>query len=293
MKVKLKITLFFIPIFNILQAQQLQTGIVQYPEYGIQFTIPEGWVGQELEESYAMQSKQGKGLMLLTLTPVRNMSDLKREFSKPITESGMILNPIETLKVYNDYVTRYYTGTIDGTKVKALGLGQLNRYGHSITMAVITEIDGFLDTHKTALFSLKNSLKLKQPKVNESFNAATCTRALGGKTLKHQKNAFSPGGVGGVSGSYSSTRIINLCPSGAFTYHGGSNVSVESENAHGHSGGTEDNQGNWEFKDEAGEVHLYLHYNNGESRYYVVTQGKKGGTYLDGIRYYRLDLNCN
>ncbi|GAB1857406.1 hypothetical protein MHTCC0001_22420 [Flavobacteriaceae bacterium MHTCC 0001] len=270
-----------------------QTGIVQYPEYGIQFTIPNNWVGEELEESYAMKSVKEKGMMLLILNELTTLEELKSEFSKPITETGLVLQPTGNIEVGSNHVTRYYTGTINGTKVKAFGIGQLNTYGHSVTMAVITEVDTFSKVHENALFTLQKSLQFNKPKVNPHFNAALCKSDLGGKTLKFEDHKFSSGGVGGVSGSYSITRIINLCPTGLFAYYGGSNVSVESENSHGHSGGTGESHGTWQFKDEAGKVYLYLNFSDGEIRYYEVSYKNDNGPYLDNTRYYALDLNCN
>ncbi|MBW1295908.1 hypothetical protein [Aquimarina litoralis] len=293
MKTRITTILFLITMFTILNAQQLQTGIVQYPEYGIQFTIPNGWFGKEMNEGYAMQSKTETGLVMLLVNELTSISALKEEFSKNITEEGIVLRPENNIQVKTNYVKGYYTGTADGETVKVLAYGCLNPYGNGVTAMIMARTNDFSKVHETTLLKIKNSLKLTKPKVNESFNAAICTRELGGKRLKHEKNTFSPGGVGGVSGSYSITRIIDLCPSGRFTYYGGSNVSVESENAHGYSGGTNDNQGKWEFRDEAGKVLLYLHYNNGESRYYHFTYGEDGGTYLDNTRYYRLNTNCN
>ncbi|WP_343913949.1 hypothetical protein [Aquimarina litoralis] len=293
MKTRFITSLFLIIMINILNAQQLQTGIVQYPEYGVQFTIPNGWFGKEMNDGYAMQSQTETGLVMLIVNELKTINSLKEEFSKNIVEEGISLTPENNIEVKTNYVKRYYTGTADGQAVKVLAYGCLNPNGYGVTAMIMTRTNDFSDVHKSTLLKIKNSLKLTKPKVNESFNASICKRELSGKRLKHEKNTFSPGGVGGLSGSYSVTRIIDLCASGTFMYYGGSNVSVESENAHGYSGGTQDNQGEWEFKDEAGKVFLYLHYNNGESRYYHVTYGEDGGTYLDNTRYYRLNLKCN
>ncbi len=270
-----------------------QTGIVQYPEYGIEFTIPEGWMGKELQESYAMKSQTLDGVMLLYLNENNSIKAIKNEFSQDFVEAGVNLKPEVKLEVKKDYVKRYYKGIVEGDKVKALAIGQLNTFGKSVSLVIMTKSEAFTNAHEKALMTLKESLKFNEPQVNATFNATICKRDLAGYKLTYEKYNYSSGGVGGISGSNSVSSEINLCKSGHFTFYGGVNVNVGGENSHGYSHSTSKDHGKWQFVDKDGKVFLHLNYYNGDIYYYQITYGKDGGTYLDNTRYFLTDVNCN
>ena len=268
-----------------------QTGIVQYSEYGVQFTIPEGWMGKELDESYAMKSKTLEGLMLLYLSETSSMEEIKNEFSQDFIEAGVDLKPEADIEVKTDHVKRYYKGVVEGEKVKALAIGQLNSFGKSVSLIVIAKSEAFSNEHEKALMILRGSLKFAVPDVNTTFNATICKKDLVGHKLTYEKYNYSSGS-GGISGSNSVSRAINLCESGLFTYYGGVNVNVGGESSHGYGHGVSEADGKWQFIDRDKKVFLYLNYHNGDVRYYEVTYGEDGGTYLDNTRYYLIDADC-
>lgn len=292
----MKNTLIFLALvflITIVPAQQLQTGEVHYPEYGIQFTIPQGWFGKETSEGYAMQSKSLPGIIMLFVNESNTIKAIEADFSESIIEENLNLQPNGEMEISSNYVKQYYNGTADTEKVNVLAYGYLNPYGKSVTMMVMSKAIDFSNDHESMLLEIKNSLKFSEPAVNKNFNAAICKRDLSGKRLKYEKYTYSGGSLGGVSGSYSISREINLCSSGSFTYYGGSNMSVESESSHGHNGGNSEGHGSWEFVNEDCKVYLVLRYLNEEVRYYEVTYDKQGGTYLDDTRYYISETSCN
>lgn len=289
----LLISILFLLSSKLILGQQLQTGEVQYPEYGIQFVIPQGWFGKETNEGYAMQSKTQTGTVLLFVNELKTLEAIKEEFSQSLNDENVFLQPENKIEVKVNYVKQYYSGTADGEQVKVLAYGYLNPYGKSITTMIVAKTKDFSSNHEAILQEVNNSIKFTKPAVNQDFNAAICTRDLSGYQLKYEKYTYSGGGVGGVSGSNSVSRQINLCSTGIFTYYGGSNVSVESDSSHGHSGGTSEGHGTWEFVDEDGKVYLVLNYYDEDFRYYEVTYDKDGGAYLDNTRYYLVDVSCN
>ena len=63
-----------------------QTGRVDYPYLGIQFTIPKGWRGQESGEVFVMGSVVKPGLLLMTLSEARSPQYLKSQADAGIVD---------------------------------------------------------------------------------------------------------------------------------------------------------------------------------------------------------------
>ncbi len=88
---------FFVIMLNLVvvvcaSAQSVQTGRVEYPYLGIQFTIPQDWQGQEDGEAFLMGSTKVPGLLAVMLNDATSPEDLRIEADKGIVDESIQLS---------------------------------------------------------------------------------------------------------------------------------------------------------------------------------------------------------
>ena len=126
----------------LLSAQQ--TGVVQYKELGVQFSIPNGWVGQESEAGFVMGHQSIPGLVLIT-SHNYTMEQLIQEAHKGIADQqGTRLQLTGQLKNWSTRaVGGEFQGTLEWQPAKAYIIGMANDLGMGISIMIMTTTEHF------------------------------------------------------------------------------------------------------------------------------------------------------
>ncbi len=284
-------TIFFaILVLASLNASAQATGEVNFETLGIRFTIPNGWVGQEVNGGYIVGSNTEPGFAFLTLHQYSTLAQLTQQAQQGITEqNGTNLNLSGEIENLNERsIGAEYNGTLEGQSVKAYVVGLVNPLGNGVTIMAATTPDQYSDTHKQLALQLANSTQFSQPETPSVVEEWKQTLQNSRLTYmdSYQSNSGSYGGYS-TGGGYSSETQIHLCGQGFFKYKSSSSMSIDTGGAFGGSSGGGQGSGTWEVVGNTqGGATLRLNFHNGEVYEYALEyQDKK--TFLNGNRYFR------
>lgn len=91
----------------------------------------------------------------------------------------------------------------------------------------------------------------------------------------------------GISGGYSSERVIDICEKGFFRYNSSSKVSASGSGISGYDTGPSTGDGSWTVGiGSNSSTNLILNFNNGEQYRYAL-EYREEKSYLNGDRFFR------
>ncbi|MEM6377475.1 MAG: hypothetical protein AAF705_04625 [Bacteroidota bacterium] len=275
-------------LVNISFAQQ--TGKVDYKTLGVSFTIPQGYVGQEVNGVYLIGHNTIPGVMLVTTGDAQTIDQIKQE-----ARLGIVDQQGTNLQLNSDFETinskaigAEFAGTAEYQAAKAYVVGLLNPYGQGMTIAYMTLENMYTPEHKAAAIKLAKSVQFRKPEYGpivkewkEKLNGVRLTYMSSYTSIDYSNPNFTSGG------GYSSKTVIDLCPQGYFTFNGSSNFNVDTPGVTAGSNGSNKGAGNWKvIGNIEGQAVLQLNFNDGNINEYVLTMdGNK--TMLNGSRYFR------
>ncbi|MEM7657611.1 MAG: hypothetical protein AAF399_15875 [Bacteroidota bacterium] len=266
------------------------SGTVNYEHLGIRFQIPAGWVGQETEEGILMGHNSIPGLVLMVLHEYPDMKTLKREAMAGINEgNGTFLNPASHIEVLDgSSIAAEYAGTIEWQPAQAFGVGMLNPHGSGMSIFALTSQEAYDNSYRQLVLQIKNSVHFSKLDIADMVNQ--WKPFLSGNRLTYMDSYYSPSGtVGGVSGGYSSKRIIELCRDGGFYFQSNNEMTISGDNVSGYNSGGGEGHGTWTISASPdGSPILRLDFFNGE-RYEYSLSAPGEALHLDGTRNYRTD----
>ncbi|MEM9833084.1 MAG: hypothetical protein AAF944_20790 [Bacteroidota bacterium] len=266
------------------------TGEVDLETLGIRFTIPNGWMGQEIGGGYILGSNTESGFVFLTVHQYTSVAQLIQEAKKGLSEqNGTNLSPsgnIESLSGRS--IGAEFGGTLEGQSVKAYLVSLVNPHGNGVTILAATTPDQYSSTYKQLALQLANSTRFYQPKTPPVV--AEWKQTLQNSRLTYMDSYSSnSGSYGGYStgGGYSDKVQIHLCGQGFFKYQSSSSMSMDTGGAFGSSFDSGKGNGTWEVVGNIqGGASLRLNFHNGEVYEYTL-EYKDKKTLLNGSRYFR------
>lgn len=276
-------------------ASAQSTGKVDFQYLGISFTIPEGWVGQEVDGGYLIGSHTQPGLVMLSLHDLASVEALRANAAQGIVEEGIMLRPTGQLEgVGGNGIGGEYAGTFSGQQVKAYIVGLVNPNGNGVTIMAATEPAKYNAEYRKLALAVANSTRFSTPEKPPIVDEWKQT--LRDTQLTYMDSYYSSGSsYDGYStgGGYSSKIKIDLCAAGHFTHSSRSSVSIDTGGAYGSSAGRGGGHGSWDVVGGAqGQAVLVLNFHDGRSEQYNLGyQDKK--TLLNGKRWFRTnDAAC-
>lgn len=280
------ITLLFFPI--LLAAQE--TGHRDYPNLGISFDIPEGWIGQENATGYVMGSQTEAGIVVMMPHQARDINQLKLEAQQGVADNqGTNLALSGEIEDFTKQgLQGLYQGTVNFQPAKAYAVGLINPYGTGVTVIAMTTADQFTETYKDLARKVASSVKFCKIEIKESDSEW-------GEILKNARltymNSYNSGGGSYdgylTGGGYSDKEQIDLCAQGYFKYQSSSTMSFDSGGGFGSSHDSGQGAGTWKvIVNTQGQDVLQLNFYNGEVYEYALSLEDKK-TYLNGKRFFR------
>ncbi len=257
--------------------------MINYEQLGISFTIPEGWIGQEVNDAYLIASQTKPGFIMLSVQEYSSQEIMLSEMQAGYQEGfGTSLRPAGDVEVIDqNTLGAEYNGMLEGQPAKAYVTGTINDYGQDVYIMAATTAELYTEEYKQLALMLEKSLTFVQVK---PAAATQDWKTLLSNTKLTYMDSYSSNSYtsGGVSGGYSSKTVFDLCSRGYFNYYGSNNVSLGSDVSSGYSGSRGQGSGQWEVVGNT----LRLKFNNGEIWEYELTM-QDGKTFLNGNRYFR------
>ncbi|MFV1884373.1 MAG: hypothetical protein ACMZ7B_07795 [Balneola sp.] len=259
------------------------TGVVNYEQYGISFTIPEGWFGQEQDESVMIQSRTIPGIGVIT-THTYTISELEAEAKKGLKEgygTNMQLQG-ELDQLSETAIGGIFEGTLEGSNAKSYIIGIENPVedGFGISIMIATYPNMFTDKHIEAAKKIYQSFTFK--KVEKSDEITEWIEFFADVKLTYMDSYSSSSG-----GGYSSEEAIDLCSKGYFIFGSSNTMTLGGANYSGYSDSQKAESGTWDVvSGNNGNPLLVLTYYNGSQDSYEL-EYRDNKTYLNGYRYFR------
>lgn len=273
-----------------------QTGKVAYPTLGIEFTIPDGWLGQESEQGFLMGSNTEPGFILLSTHTHKHLDAIKREASRGISDgvSMQLQMTGEFNPLSQQAVAAEFSGIVEGQQARAYIAGVINPHGLGVTVMALTSSQQYSARYAELVGQIVSSLKFSKPETGPVVEEWRQT--LQGAKLTYMDSYYSSGpSYNGnmTGGGYSTEIVILLCRNGRFSDSRNSSLSIDSGGAFGGSAGSDQGSGSWNVIGNAsGGATLQLNYNDGSLAEYVL-EYKDKKTLLNGTRYFRTyDAGC-
>ncbi len=145
--------------FSTMEAQQK----IDLPDFGLSFTIPEGWTGGEQDDYIVLGHQSIPGLMVLSENSSADAKSLKELAMQGLRDSGIDLQPkTEFDLISNTRVEGIYEGNFNGSQATAYAVGLINGYGKGMNIMVITETSVFTEQHQNEAQKLAKSVKFYQ-----------------------------------------------------------------------------------------------------------------------------------
>ena len=280
------ILLLFLPFYTIAQ----DSGMKEFPNLGLSFTIPQGWVGQENEAGYIIGSYNDPGIILMTTHQMTGLDQLRAEAQQGVHDNqGTALSLDGTISNFsNNGLQAQYQGTVGFQPAKAFAVGLINPHGNGISIISMTTSEQFTQKHKDLAVQIAKSVAFKKVAIVES--KSEWGQLLQNARLTYMNSYYSGGGsYGGYStgGGYSDKEVIDLCAQGYFNHSSHSSMAFDSGGGFGSSFDQNAGAGKWKvIVNSQGQDVLQLNFYSGEVYEYVLSlQDKK--TYLDDRRFFR------
>lgn len=301
------IAALLLSIMAILTHAQELAGPQTLPDYS--FTIPDGWMGEAQDGSFALASGTVAGMILIGPTYYASVQAMRSELAAP-TEDGAGTSMRVTegpTDLGNKTVFAAHTGTLEGVPMKVVALGTWNPGGKTLTVAGLAPPEAFSNELLAAVKLVHASVRYTTSSVTHaSMGGGKATKEapapegpvdefwkerLSGNRLTYMDSYSSPAGYpGGISGGYSVTRKIDLCPQGFFLTNGNSDHNLGGDGVSAYGSSTSAGEGTWSaVKGDQGRALLRLRFNDGSVRDYLL-ENRDGSTYLNNERWYRTNL---
>lgn len=273
-----------------------QSGKVEFPQIGLSFQVPQGWIGQEGDGLYFITHNSIPGMILIIPhTNPLSADEMIAESSAGLQFSeGTFLKPIGDLSKFNDHtIGGEFEGSFDYNPAKAFIIGMSNPKGNGITIISVTSSEAYktsiykgfaLDVQSSVVFSEVEAVANTGNGSAASGTLKDWNYQLGDTKLTYMESYYSGGENGG---GYNMTEEIHLCKAGYFLYYDQNFVAVGGSYVSGYSGGNSQGHGNWQIADRAGSFVLVLSFNEGSVKEYSLAWGEEYKLLLNGYRYYR------
>ncbi len=263
------------------------TGEVNYDELGISFIIPEGWLGQEGDETILLRSNSLPGIVLLA-THEYSLVQLKSEAKKGISEGyGTRLNLSgEVEELSDNSIGGEYKGTLEGNAAKAFIIGIVNEHGgYGVTIMAAALENNYSEKYEEIAKQIFSSFNFR--KVEKSDEVEEWKSFFSGVRLTYMDSYSSSSYTGGASGGYSTEIKIDLCSEGYFNYGSDHDMTISGSGISGYGNSDQAGAGKWDIAiDRNGIPVLKLNFYNNEVYTYQLTYEDQK-TYLNGDRYFR------
>ena len=263
------------------------SGKVSVPYAGVEFTIPEGWIGQETGGGYILGSHSEAGAIFLTSHEMTSLASLKQEAMRGFQDESvqlMIEGAPESLS--ESSVGGHYNGTLQGQPVKAYAVGLINPYGKGVTILCVTTPELFSDRLRQLARQIAGGMHFfkaeKAPIVDEWKQSLTNAR------LTYMESYSTQGG------GYSDKIVIDLCATGYFRHSKRYQMGLDTGGAFASDNNASQGAGSWTVnQDGAGNPVLNLTFHDGQVQQYTL-QYVNEKTLLNGTRYFRTyDAGCD
>lgn len=265
-------------------------------QWGIRFTVPEGWRGVKDGGVFLLGSDETAGLIVLMPHEATTIADLEAGAREGLVDEGTRLRlsgPVSR-RADGRGVTARFTGQVDGAPAEAYAVGVLPEHDLGVVVIAATSPEAFGEDHIGLADEIAQSVEFAEPVVPPI--TMEWRRDLAGYRLTYLWSYDSGVSVDGSYSGGSQRTVIDLCEPGHFSYYNSSSMSVDSGGADYAvsvgGGGSQEGLGRWSIVTYSDGPYLKLEFNDGDVLEYGL-EWNDSALYMDGSRYFRTNGSYN
>lgn len=191
-----------------------QDNRVDYPQLGLSFEVPAGWIGQEADGMYLMGHNSIPGMVFILphdrpLTSAQIAAEARQGLD---FGGGTVLQLSGSLEdLASGAVGGQFRGTFEFSPAAAYVAGLPNPHGNGLTVIAITSAAAFVpDTYRDLALQVAGSVRFREA---AGPSADDWKGQLSGTKLTWMESYYSGGDIGG---GYNMKTEIHLCRPGIF-----------------------------------------------------------------------------
>lgn len=251
--------------------------------WGFKFVPPAGWVYKKTNSGILLGHNTIAGMIVVMPHMSENLQQMQTEMMRGIQEEGTSLFPSGTLRTLNNNtLTGDYTGSLDGTQVKAKGFGVLSPYGGGAYIIAVTTPDKLGNDLISAAETIGKNMKYFK------LNTSELMRYFAAKWVRFTKNTST---------------WMYLYPDGTYSDEYEAGFSGDFTNDVGDITGNwgvtdqERRKGRWTIRGTRDQGQIIIRLRNGEEIVYDYHVHEKNGVkyyaeyYFNGDFYMKNDLD--
>lgn len=258
-----------------------QTGLVEYPNLGMAFTVPDGWAGQETEFGFLIGSYTEPGFISISTHEYTTLEQLKAEARAGMQDAnGTSLSLKGDFRPIDDFgVGARFEGNLEWQPARAYVIGLINPHGPGVTIFAAAGADQYTEALEKTAGQIARSFVFTKPVVPPL--AEQWKEFLIDTRLTYMYTYNSTGG------GFSDKEEIDLCGQGFFNYNQQNNMAFDTGGGFGSSFESGRGSGTWKIMVNArNQPVLQLNFYSGEVYEYQLSKdGTK--TMMNGKRYFR------
>jgi len=273
---------------------------VEFPEAGLSFTIPEGWLGGVPAGSaaFVMGSETQPGVIIALTHQGSTTDEVLAELDQPVAlDEGVTMQVQGQPQVDDPWVKAQIIASDGAQMLPGYLMALVREDGPGALFIAFGQASA--NFYRKLVAGLAGSLKLTPPQapvepsqldtsklVEDSPLAQQWRGRLAGKKVSFRESYSS----GGMSGGYALSRDYYLCSDGRFAYRDTSSMAVYVEGYSASSASPEYAEGRWRVVTQEGQAMLELRWGDGRITYRALDHAE-GRTYLDGERWFVTEEN--
>jgi len=262
-------------------AAMAQTGpnVIRNEQYGVSYTVPNGWKAQAGEIGHVLTSPSHDGALLVFIHNTAGMEEARRVNAEPFVYKNVInMTPVRPAQVVNATTLSVdLEGTWVGQPARARLLVLLSPHGGA-GLAILSgsSTSSFGPEYVSLAETVARTAQFR--KIDTAAASDSWTARLRGKKL-HYFTSYNGGSGGGMAGH----KQLGLCSDGSFFLRGDFSASIYVPGATAGTGNRSSNVGRWKVQTGA-TPSLVLAFDGGaQATYALSTQDTK--TFLNGQRW--------
>ena len=129
------------------------------PSWGFKLTKPAGWIHKQTVDGAVLGHNTVPGMIIIMVHNAENMDQVKKDMSEGVQDEWSNLMPSTGLQAAGEnMLTADYSGMMEGTDVKAKGIGILSPYGGGAYIIAVTTPESMNKELVAAAESLAESI---------------------------------------------------------------------------------------------------------------------------------------
>jgi hypothetical protein len=251
---------------------------VSYPEMGISFTTPAGWVAQKQGDAIYLTSTSYKGFIFIQRHAYNSLEQMAKEANQGIVDEARAtrLMPASQFQAFGkNGLAVEFSGTVQGRQARSYAIGLISPGGGGVTIMAATEAPSYTDAYPGFVRAIAVGITFVSAAPSAGNQAVGALNSdlmsyFAGEWYSYTSGSTIYGGAG-------TERKMTLCPNGLYR------DSSEFSASGGDWGRASQQAGRGRWAIQGDKLHgvIMVRYPNGQSRQIDYQKNSKAGKIFD------------